>query len=139
MEYRIVELPPAPDEYVELRKRAGLSPKSLEAAAIGLPNSLYAVHFRKGEQLVAMGRIIGDGGCFFEIVDIAVDPDYQGEGIGKLVMALLDGWLETAACDGSYVSMIADKPGFYEKLGYQKTSPEAEGMYKRLSKKQAAA
>ncbi len=24
-----------------------------------------------------MGRVIGDGACFFHIVDIMVDPDYQ--------------------------------------------------------------
>ncbi|WP_373454357.1 hypothetical protein [Cereibacter changlensis] len=27
-----------------------------------------------------MGRLIGDGGCFFQIVDIAVDPSHQGQG-----------------------------------------------------------
>ncbi|MFD2882298.1 hypothetical protein ACFTAO_51075 [Paenibacillus rhizoplanae] len=30
-----------------------------------------------------MGRVIGDGGCFFQVTDIAVKPSFQGRGLGK--------------------------------------------------------
>jgi len=53
---------------------------------MGLPNSLYAVQFRLDGELIAMGRVIGDGGCFFQIVDIAVDPAHQGQGLGRRIM-----------------------------------------------------
>ena len=33
-----------------------------------------------------MGRVIGDGGTTFQIVDIAVDPDYQGQGYGRVIL-----------------------------------------------------
>lgn len=132
MKLVVIESTPTAEDYIKLRVRSGLSPKSLEAAKKGLPNSLYAVHFKYIDQTVAMGRVIGDGACFFEIVDIAVDPSFQGQGLGKKIMSHIENYLDQAAMVGSYVSMIADKPEFYKKLGYKLTSPEAQGMYKRL-------
>ncbi|WP_216843089.1 hypothetical protein [Granulicella sp. S190] len=70
-QYKLVEATPSSDDYRRLRIAAGLSPKSAEAAAAGLPNTIYAVVVRNDGVVVGMGRIIGDGGLFFQIVDIA--------------------------------------------------------------------
>src|SRR6266403_353967 len=56
---------------------AGLSPKTAEAAAAGLPNTLFAVLVRKDGRVVGMGRLVGDGGLFFQVVDIAVEPRHH--------------------------------------------------------------
>jgi hypothetical protein len=48
----------------------------VEAATQGLANTWYAVSIRRQRQCIAMGRIVGEGGCFFHIVDIAVQPEY---------------------------------------------------------------
>ncbi len=133
MSIMIFEAIPSPEEYTNLRKVAGLSLKSIEAAKIGLANSLYTIVIRDGKRLIGMGRVIGDGACFFEIVDIAVDPEYQGHGFGKKIMLKIEKYLENSVMEGSYVSMIADKPDFYKKLNYKLTSPEAYGMYKRFT------
>lgn len=44
---------------------------------------------RDGTNTMAMGRIIGDGGCFCQVVDMAVLPSYQGQGLGAPIMAAL--------------------------------------------------
>ncbi|CAE6917070.1 Acetyltransferase (GNAT) domain [Vibrio sp. B1FIG11] len=132
MTIRYEEHVPSPQEYCEMRVKAGLSSKSLKAAEIGLPNSLYGVSIRDDEVLIAMGRVVGDGACNFEIVDIAVDPSYQGKGLGRKVMEYIDGYLSSAALEGSYVSMIADEPVFYEKLGYRLVAPKSQGMTKKF-------
>jgi ribosomal protein S18 acetylase RimI-like enzyme len=132
MSVEIIESIPSAEDYVILRERAGLSSKSVEAAKVGLPNSLYAVTVYDTGNLIGMGRVIGDGACFFEIVDLAVDPDYQGHGLGKQIMLKMESYLQTTAMEGSYVSMVADRPEFYKKFGYKLTAPEAQGMYKRL-------
>jgi len=124
---------PAPEEYIHLRVAAGLSPKGLTGAEIGLRNSIFTVTLRDSDQLIGMGRIIGDGGCFYQIVDIAVLPAYQGNGFGKRIMSELTSYLEKNAPQGSYVSLIADVPAdqLYQKFGFDYTSPTSVGMYKR--------
>ena len=80
---------PGPDEFIALRAAAGLSPRTPEAARLGLPRSLFAVCVRREAELIGMGRIVGDGGCSFQIVDIAVHPDYQRQGLGTRIMEAL--------------------------------------------------
>ena len=114
---------PSIEDYRRLREIAGLSPKSKEAAEKGLPNTLYAttIRYQAGET-VAMGRVIGDNGCFYQIVDIAVDPSHQGKGLGKII--------------GAYVSLIADGPAkyLYAKFGFEPVTPESIGMAFRVQR-----
>ncbi|WMN61912.1 GNAT family N-acetyltransferase (plasmid) [Pseudoalteromonas xiamenensis] len=132
MNINVEEKVPSPAEFCAMRIKAGLSAKSIEAASIGLPNSLYGISIRDGENLIAMGRVVGDGACNFEVVDIAVDPEYQGTGLGKKVMEYIDNYLASAVMEGSYVSMIADESAFYEKLGYKLVAPASQGMTKKF-------
>ena len=53
---------PAKEDYLGLRIRAGLTPKTAEGAAAGLPNTVFAVVIRKDGEAVGMGRVVGDGG-----------------------------------------------------------------------------
>lgn len=36
-----------------------------------------------------MGRIIGDGGWYFHVADMAVHPDHQKKGLGDFILAML--------------------------------------------------
>ena len=125
---------PSPEEYASLRRDTGLSERSLEAAAIALPNSLYAVCLRDSDRLVGMGRIIGDGGCNYEIVDVAVHPDYQRKGLGYQIMESLMSYLRSNAPKTAYVCLIADEgaPNLYEKFGFEPTAPASIGMALRI-------
>lgn len=121
---------PGSEEYLALRIAAGLSPKTLEAAKLGLPRSLFGVCVREGGSLIGMGRIVGDGGCNFEVVDVAVHPDHQRRGIGYQIMESLLGYLKTNAPSSAYVSLIADGGAsqLYRKFGFEFTAPESVGM-----------
>ena len=107
-EYALTERFPAVPEYVALRAAAGLSRKSSEAAARGVPGTVYGVSIRRDGELIGMGRIVGDGGCFFFVVDVAVLPAYQGRGLGKRIMAALDAWLRANAPETAHVALFAD-------------------------------
>jgi len=132
-DFKVMYIAPTPEDYLNLRVEAGLSSKSMEAANIGLKNSLFAVTVYYDSTLVAMGRLIGDGGAFFQIVDIAVKPDQQGNGLGKLVMKELMSYLEQNTYPGSYVSLLADDPAnkLYEQFGFSYTYPDSHGMYRK--------
>ncbi|QDG74151.1 GNAT family N-acetyltransferase [Janthinobacterium tructae] len=107
-----------------------MSAKSTEAAAKGLPNSLFAVQVLLGDEVVGMGRIIGDGGCFFQVVDIAVLPAHQGKGLGKLIMREIRQFIDSDVPESAYVSLIADGQAqdLYAQFGFRHTAPASVGM-----------
>ncbi|MFD0713441.1 GNAT family N-acetyltransferase [Paenibacillus sp. GCM10027626] len=131
--YTVCEQPPTAEQYVNLRTGAGLSAKSLEAAAAGLPHSIYGVTLFYKDTAIGMGRIIGDGGTAYQIVDIAVLPAHQKKGLGKVIMHYLTQYLDCKAHPTAYVSLIADLPAdkLYEQFGFAATAPASIGMYKR--------
>lgn len=126
----LIESFPGVEDYRRLRSVAGLSPKSAEAATRGLRNTLYGVSLVHGGDVIGMGRIIGDGGCFFVVVDIAVQPDYQKRGLGKRIMGALDAWLRANALDSSNVSLFADGDArhLYAQYGFVEAGPVSVGM-----------
>lgn len=121
---------PDTEDYCRLRAVAGMSPKSPEAARRGLPNTLYGVSLLRGTDVVGMGRIIGDGGCFFTVVDIAVVPELQGRGLGKRIMVALDAWLRVNVPESAYVSLAADGDAkhLYAQFGFVDTTPVSVNM-----------
>ncbi len=134
-DYVIEARVPTVDDYIRIRLAAGLSRKTKEAASIGLKISLFALTILYKGEPVGMGRVIGDGGCFFEIVDIAVLPEHQGKGVGKRVMDALMAYIHDHAPSSAFVSLMAD-PGaleFYERFGFTRAeAPGSTGMYLRV-------
>ncbi len=61
MTIKYEEFVPSPEEYCEMRVKAGLSPKSLQAAEIGLPNSLYGVSIRDEGLLLQWAGLLVTG------------------------------------------------------------------------------
>jgi GNAT superfamily N-acetyltransferase len=121
---------PSIEDYLRLRVEAGLSPKSFEGAVAGLPQTLFAVVIRFDRDAVGMGRIIGDGGLFYQVVDIAVQPQHQGRGLGKAIVGQLVEYLRATAPAGAYVSLIADGEAhrLYAQFGFKPTAPASIGM-----------
>ena len=120
--------------YQQLRILSGLSPKSDQAAEIGLNHSLHCVLLKNENDLpIGMGRIIGDGGCFCQVVDICVLPEYHGKGLGKMIMQNIMDFIEKELPESCYISLLADGKAheLYAKLGFRETLPESRGMFIR--------
>jgi GNAT superfamily N-acetyltransferase len=130
VEYRIRRAIPSAADYRRLREEAGLSPKTLEAAERGLPNTIFAVQVLAGDEVVGMGRLIGDGGCFYQVVDIAVLPQHQGRGLGKTIMGEIASFIEREVPESGYVSLLADGKAYrlYQQFGFVLTAPASVGM-----------
>jgi ribosomal protein S18 acetylase RimI-like enzyme len=124
------EAAPCGAAYLRLREVSGLTPRSAQAAERGLPNSFFAVHISYGTDIVAMGRIVGDGALFLHIVDVAVDPEHQGRGLGKSIVGALLAHIENIAPAEIYVSLMANGEAYrlYEQFGFSSVMPEARGM-----------
>jgi GNAT superfamily N-acetyltransferase len=134
--YRLIESAPGVDAYLALRQRAGLSPKTREQATAALPGSwaaCHVVHEASGET-VGMGRVLGDGGWYFHVVDMAVLPDHQRQGLGGAILRALLDRIRAEAPAGAYVNLLADPPGrrLYARHGFAETAPHSVGMALRL-------
>ncbi|MFF4815766.1 GNAT family N-acetyltransferase [Kitasatospora sp. NPDC001309] len=127
---------PTVEVFRRLRTDAGLSDRAPEDVAIGLPNTWYGVVLHHEGEPIGMGRIIGDGGTAFQIVDICVHPAHQGRGLGKRIMAALTEELDRRAPATAYVSLIADGPArlLYERFGFKDTAThDSIGMYRPMA------
>jgi GNAT superfamily N-acetyltransferase len=59
---------------------------SLEQTRLAMEHTLFRVSVFDEDQIVAMARVIGDMGLDYYIKDVIVRPDYQGKGIGRLLI-----------------------------------------------------
>ena len=130
MNYTVIERTPTVQEYNEVRRAAGLSVKDELAAKRGLSNTLYAVCVAQENRVVGIGRVIGDGGLFYDIVDVAVLAEHRGNGVGKLIMDSLMSYIDRNARPSSLVCLMANKgvASFYEKYGFKAREADMPGM-----------
>ncbi|HEV7747512.1 MAG TPA: GNAT family N-acetyltransferase [Pyrinomonadaceae bacterium] len=130
MNYELIERTPTVVEYNEVRRAAGLSVKDSVAAERGLSNSLFAVCIVYDDEVVGIGRVIGDGGLFYDLVDIAVVARHQRQGIGKMIMDALMSYVSRNAPRSSLICLMANKgiAPFYEKYGFKAREPDMPGM-----------
>ena len=110
------------EDYCRLRKSVGWTNFSKEQAQTALSNSLYTVAVFENSRAVGMGRLIGDG-IYLIIVDIVVDPAYQGKGIGSKIVSMLIEYAIKELRNGGRTSiqLISEKgkEPFYEKQGFK--------------------
>lgn len=126
---------PGNEEYRSLRAAAGLSVMTEQGASMGLPASWSAVCVRHDDALIGMGRVVGDGGLFLFVVDIAVAPAWQGKGLGRRIMQALMDDVHARAPVRTMVALIADGTAheLYAKFGFKLVAPGAHGMLLRLT------
>ena len=87
----------------------------IEAAFRNSTTTIFVYH---AEQIIAFGRVVGDGRYYAMLADIVVDPDYQGQGLGKYLVTTLNNQL----IDYHFVNLSA-APGadhFYISMGWKK-------------------
>ncbi|UVE50313.1 GNAT family N-acetyltransferase [Haloferax larsenii] len=142
LSYDIVAEFPDPETYVALRDAADMAPRSLDAAKRGLPNTTFGVSVVAGgketpsavgdRDIVGMGRLVGDGGTVYQVVDVAVHPDHQGQGLGTRIMDALVDYLDREAPPSAFVNLLADVDGFYDRWGFEPTAPASKGMFLRV-------
>ena len=128
--YVLHDVAPDAETLLRLPGAAGLTTYSIEQARRGAAHALFGITVVHGDTIVGIGRIIGDGGYFFTVTDVAIDPGHQGKGVGRMVIARLTEWLRANAPKPSFVSLFTDedKPPLYEKFGFRVCGPEDTAM-----------
>jgi GNAT superfamily N-acetyltransferase len=123
---------PTPTDYLKLRRDSDLTPRTLEQAKLALSGSWAAcrvVDVADGAT-VGMGRLIGDGGWYFHVADMAVLPAHQRRGIGNWVLTWLLAQVREEAPPDAFVSLMADPPGrrLYASHGFTERQDLSIGM-----------
>ena len=129
--------PPTLEEYLHLRTASGLTPTTADQGRGALANSWSWCHVRSSEgEAVAMGRVLGDGGWYFHVADMATLPAHQGNGLGRRVLTHLLTDIDERAPANPYITLMADAPGrrLYASMGFVETAPRSLGM--RLARSQ---
>jgi ribosomal protein S18 acetylase RimI-like enzyme len=123
--------PPTLDDYLRLRRDTGLRPKTPEQGAAVLAGSWSFCHVTApGGDTVAMGRVLGDGGWYFVVADMATLPSHQRRGLGRAVLGQLLGDIRARAPGDPYVTLTADPAGrrLYERAGFTVFTSDQTGM-----------
>ncbi|KAE8405067.1 hypothetical protein BDV37DRAFT_246315 [Aspergillus pseudonomiae] len=155
---------PSVRDYIHLRSASGLSPHSAAQAEAAMRGSWYGCYITYNgnsepenkdiaksrsndttdEVTVGMGRVIGDGGWYFHIADMAVLPEHQRKGLGDVVLKHLMSKIRSLAPPperapdgrlmGTYVNLLADVPGrkLYARNGFVDSMPHSMGMVQLL-------
>lgn len=83
-----------------------------------IKNSIVFGLYKKGE-MVGFARVITDGAVFGWVLDVVIDSEYRGQGLGT--------WLMECVCNHPVISKLGrlglatkDAHGLYEKFGFQR-------------------
>ena len=109
------------NRYNFLRKSVNWREVCREFVETGFRNSINFVAEEEGE-IIGITRIITDGGYFNYLSDVIVMPEYQGKGIGRLLvekaMEYLNNRLGSDNCMYVALTAAAGKESFYRKFGF---------------------
>lgn len=122
MEYKI-ENSIVTKEYNKLRNSVGWDSKEENLVSEAIKNSAIVKKIIVNDKIVGMARAIGDG-LYYLIVDVIVDKEHQGNGIGKMLIEEIvkDVYNKTKVGQKASINLISmqGKEAFYEKCGFRK-------------------
>ncbi|TVX93625.1 GNAT family N-acetyltransferase [Paenibacillus agilis] len=135
-QYEIIERRPTVLEHKTLWEAVGWGNVNIDMTERSIDNSVYAVVVISDDQVVGMGRIVGDGAMYYYIQDVAVLPDYQKLGIGQQIVDKLMQYIRLHCVGAGFVGLFASQgeEPFYEKLGFKDYSPGMTGMFTVIEK-----
>ena len=121
----------SPEEYMELRKKVGWMEFPMEEARACVENAYMVVCARDGERAAGLVRLLWDGGYVAFLSDLVVDPEYQGQGIGRTLLETVIRRIKDEMKPGYKVKLTLNsskgKEPFYVKFGFRERPNEDAG------------
>jgi GNAT superfamily N-acetyltransferase len=124
------------EEFISLWESVWGGAPSPEQTRLAMEHTLFRVSVFDGDRIVAMARVIGDMGLDYYIKDVIVRPEYQGRGIGRLMINEILRFINDHGVEGTdiFVELCAmpDKIPFYEKFGFSANEAQRLRLYHRV-------
>lgn len=125
------------EEFISIWESVWGSGPTVEQTRLALEHTIFRVSVYDGEKPIAMARMLGDMGLDYYIKDVAVRPEYQGQGIGRLLIDELMKFIDSNGVSGTdiFVELCAvpDKIPFYEKFGFSANEAQRLKQMKHIS------
>ena len=124
------------EQFIELWESVWGDGPSLEQTRLAMEHTLFRVSVWDGDTIVAMARMNGDMGLDYYIKDVVVRPEYQGRGIGRMLINELMKFINDNGVKGTdiFVELCAmpDKIPFYEKIGFSANEAQRLRIFHRV-------
>ena len=110
------------EEFIELWSSVWSGTPTLEQTKLAMEHTLFRVSVFDGAKIIAMARMIGDIGLCYYVKDVIVRPEYQGQGIGRILIDELKKYVNANGIKDTHISVelcaLPSKVPFYEKFGF---------------------
>ncbi len=128
---RVVKRLPSTGEYHALVEAVRWTDfVNYEAAARSLSHSLFSVVAELDGRCIGMARVVGDGALYFQVMDVAVLPEFQGRGVGTQMMNRVVEFIRSTAPEKALVELFTGpgRASFYERFGFRGPENALLGM-----------
>lgn len=98
-----------PAELINLMNKCGERKRNPKTIIKALRDGLFMVGLYINDELVAFGRVSGDGAMYFLITDVMVDPAYEGSGADMQLYKEIDDFLLAVAPNDSRILVMTNK------------------------------
>lgn len=126
MEYQIYENRLTPEDFNRLKDAIGFRTRPINQVKKALSNDLLNVVAVSNNEIIGMGRLVGDGAMYWYLQEIVVLPEFQGKGIGTSIVNYLLKYITENTEEGTFTSVgLTAAPGkdtFYERFGFTKSN-----------------
>lgn len=124
------------EQFMELWESVWGNGPTYEQTDLAMKHTLFRVSVWDNDNIVAMARMIGDMGLCYYIKDVAVRPEYQQKGIGRLMINELLNFVKQNGISGTEVFVelctLPDKIPFYEKFGFDSNDGKRLRLFQHI-------
>lgn len=126
IDFALVENQLSANDFIRLKIATGFRNRPIDQVERALKNDLLDVVAIVNNEVVGMGRLVGDGVMYWYLQEIIVLPEYQGKGIGTGIVNYLLEYIKKHTENETFTSVgltaAEGKTSFYERFGFQNSS-----------------
>jgi len=125
IKYQLLDNQLKAEDFIRLKVATGFRNRPIDQVEKALHNNLFDVVAVCNEEVVGMGRLVGDGVMYWYLQEIIILPEYQGKGIGTSIVNRLLEHIKQNTEHGTFASIgltaAEGKDTFYERFGFDKS------------------
>ena len=126
------------EEFIEMVESVGWKTYSKEQVKKALINTMYMIKISYNNEVVGIGRVVGDYSIVCILTDICVKRKFKRKGIGLKIVNELKKMIENGVNAGDKMQVeltpTAGNEEFYKKAGFKYKPDVITGMYLWIKK-----